>query len=199
MIKLSFMQLSISNVSKTYANGLKALTNVNLTIAPGMFGLLGPNGAGKSSLMRTISTLQEADGGSIFLDDLDLAISSFDKNTTVDDLEALLKLDSPFQHELDCATMAQAYYLAGNRDGFKDYNKSCETKTFLNHLEERTVSWIPKLEPLLAQGGAFITVGADHMNGINGLEAWMMQDGKFIKITLPCRLALGGLPPSVAL
>lgn len=37
-----------------------------------MFGLLGPNGAGKSSLMRTISTLQEADEGSIFLDDLDV-------------------------------------------------------------------------------------------------------------------------------
>ena len=37
-----------------------------------MFGLLGPNGAGKSSLMRTIATLQEADSGSIFLDDLDV-------------------------------------------------------------------------------------------------------------------------------
>jgi ABC-type multidrug transport system ATPase subunit len=37
-----------------------------------MFGLLGPNGAGKSSLMRTISTLQEADQGSIYLDDLDV-------------------------------------------------------------------------------------------------------------------------------
>jgi ABC-type multidrug transport system ATPase subunit len=27
-----------------------------------MFGLLGPNGAGKSTLMRTIATLQEANG-----------------------------------------------------------------------------------------------------------------------------------------
>jgi len=37
-----------------------------------MFGLLGPNGAGKSSLMRTIVTLQQADEGTIFLDDLDV-------------------------------------------------------------------------------------------------------------------------------
>jgi ABC-2 type transport system ATP-binding protein len=37
-----------------------------------MFGLLGPNGAGKSSLMRTIATLQEADKGSVFLDELDV-------------------------------------------------------------------------------------------------------------------------------
>ncbi|OYU54304.1 MAG: multidrug ABC transporter ATP-binding protein [Chitinophagaceae bacterium BSSC1] len=66
------MQLKIENLSKTYSNGVKALNNVSLTINQGMFGLLGPNGAGKSSLMRTISTLQEADQGSIYLDELDV-------------------------------------------------------------------------------------------------------------------------------
>jgi ABC-2 type transport system ATP-binding protein len=66
------MQLKISNLSKTYPNGVKALNNLSLTISTGMFGLLGPNGAGKSSLMRTIATLQEADEGSIFLSDLDV-------------------------------------------------------------------------------------------------------------------------------
>lgn len=64
------MELSIKNISKTYANGLKALDNVNLTIGKGMFGLLGPNGAGKSSLMRTIAGLQAPDNGEIFLGDL---------------------------------------------------------------------------------------------------------------------------------
>lgn len=66
------MQLVISNLSKTYPNGVQALRGVTLTIPQGMFGLLGPNGAGKSSLMRTISTLQEADSGTIFLDDLNV-------------------------------------------------------------------------------------------------------------------------------
>ena len=61
------MQLEIKDLSKTYSNGVRALKNVSLTIAQGMFGLLGPNGAGKSSLMRTIATLQEADSGSIRL------------------------------------------------------------------------------------------------------------------------------------
>ena len=32
----------------------------------------GNNGAGKSSLMRTLATLQEADSGSAFLDDIDI-------------------------------------------------------------------------------------------------------------------------------
>jgi ABC-2 type transport system ATP-binding protein len=59
------MDLIISNVSKTYSNGVRALNNVSLNIPKGMFGLLGPNGAGKSSLMRTIATLQNADSGSI--------------------------------------------------------------------------------------------------------------------------------------
>lgn len=66
------MKLSINSLSKTYANGVHALKDVSLTLNNGMFGLLGPNGAGKSSLMRTIATLQEADQGSIFLDDLNV-------------------------------------------------------------------------------------------------------------------------------
>ena len=66
------MALSITNLSKTYPNGTQALKNVSLEIPTGMFGLLGPNGAGKSSLMRTIATLQDADTGSIMLDDIDV-------------------------------------------------------------------------------------------------------------------------------
>lgn len=60
--------LSISNLTKTYANGVCALNDVTLTIPGGMFGLLGPNGAGKSSLMRTIATLQAPDTGEIVLE-----------------------------------------------------------------------------------------------------------------------------------
>jgi ABC-type multidrug transport system ATPase subunit len=66
------MQLTITNLNKTYSNGVHAINNVNLTINQGMFGLLGPNGAGKSSLMRTIATLQEADAGSIMLGDINV-------------------------------------------------------------------------------------------------------------------------------
>ncbi|MEZ5040217.1 MAG: ABC transporter ATP-binding protein [Saprospiraceae bacterium] len=64
--------LTITNLSKTYSNGVKALDQVSLAIPQGMFGLLGPNGAGKSTLMRTIATLQEADEGTIVLGNLDV-------------------------------------------------------------------------------------------------------------------------------
>jgi ABC-type multidrug transport system ATPase subunit len=66
------MTLRISDISKTYPNGVKALNNLSLTIGNNMFGLLGPNGAGKSSLMRTVATLQDPDSGSIDLDGLNV-------------------------------------------------------------------------------------------------------------------------------
>jgi ABC-type multidrug transport system, ATPase component len=62
--------LTIRDLSKTYANGVRALRGVSLDIPNGMFGLLGPNGAGKSSLMRTIATLQDPDTGTIKLDEM---------------------------------------------------------------------------------------------------------------------------------
>jgi len=48
------LAVTISGLSKTYPNGVKALKNVSLSIGNNMFGLVGPNGAGKSTLMRTV-------------------------------------------------------------------------------------------------------------------------------------------------
>jgi len=70
--RLVNLALTITGLSKTYPNGVKALKNLSLTIGNLMFGLLGPNGAGKSSLMRTIATLQDPDSGSIDLDGLNV-------------------------------------------------------------------------------------------------------------------------------
>jgi ABC-type multidrug transport system ATPase subunit len=66
------MALTITGLSKTYPNGVRALKNISLALGNNMFGLLGPNGAGKSTLMRTIATLQEPDSGTIFLDGIDV-------------------------------------------------------------------------------------------------------------------------------
>lgn len=64
--------LSITHLSHVYANGVRALDDVQLEIPAGMFGLLGPNGAGKSSLMRCLATLQVPTAGQISFDGLDV-------------------------------------------------------------------------------------------------------------------------------
>ena len=66
------MNLEIRGLSNVYANGVKALNHIDLTLQKGMFGLLGPNGAGKSTLMRTIATLQDPDSGTIRLGEIDV-------------------------------------------------------------------------------------------------------------------------------
>jgi ABC-type multidrug transport system ATPase subunit len=70
-------------VSKRYANGVQALTDVTLTIPPGMYGLLGPNGAGKSTLMRILATLQEPDHGSVTLGAIDVLTRKNDVRKTL--------------------------------------------------------------------------------------------------------------------
>ncbi|MEO7458344.1 MAG: ABC transporter ATP-binding protein [Gemmatimonadaceae bacterium] len=64
--------LTITSLSKTYPNGVRALDGISLAIDRGLFGLLGPNGAGKSTLMRTLATLQAPDAGTIDFDGLDV-------------------------------------------------------------------------------------------------------------------------------
>ncbi|MDX1994598.1 MAG: ABC transporter ATP-binding protein [bacterium] len=58
--------IEITNLTKTYKGGIKALDNINLTIdSKGMFGLLGANGAGKTTLMRITAGLLQPTTGEI--------------------------------------------------------------------------------------------------------------------------------------
>ncbi|HEU4661436.1 MAG TPA: ABC transporter ATP-binding protein, partial [Pseudolabrys sp.] len=58
--------ISISNLSKTYASGFKALNAINLDIHQGeIFALLGPNGAGKTTLIGIICGILVATEGRV--------------------------------------------------------------------------------------------------------------------------------------
>jgi len=60
------LALEIRDLNKTYANGFKALKNVNLNVEQGdFFALLGPNGAGKSTIIGIISSLVNKSSGSV--------------------------------------------------------------------------------------------------------------------------------------
>src|SRR6188508_2538126 len=58
--------ISISNLSKTYGSGFKALNGINLDIRRGeIFALLGPNGAGKTTLISIICGIANLSEGSV--------------------------------------------------------------------------------------------------------------------------------------
>ena len=56
--------LHVTNLRKTYGNGVEALKGISLTVQPGdFFALLGPNGAGKSTLIGILSSLVNSTSG----------------------------------------------------------------------------------------------------------------------------------------
>ncbi|HSD15798.1 MAG TPA: ABC transporter ATP-binding protein [Thermomonas sp.] len=58
--------LRVSDLRKTYDNGVEALKGVSLDVSPGDFyALLGPNGAGKSSLIGIVSSLVNKSSGTV--------------------------------------------------------------------------------------------------------------------------------------
>jgi ABC-2 type transport system ATP-binding protein len=65
--------ISVSNLSKIYATGFKALNDINLTINRGeIFALLGPNGAGKTTLISVICGIVNPSLGQVTVDGHDI-------------------------------------------------------------------------------------------------------------------------------
>jgi ABC-2 type transport system ATP-binding protein len=65
--------LSISNLTKTYASGRQALSDVSLEVQRGeIFALLGPNGAGKTTLINIVCGIVRATQGHVLADGHDI-------------------------------------------------------------------------------------------------------------------------------
>lgn len=125
------MKLQISNLTKTYSNGVKALDNLNLEIGTGMFGLLGPNGAGKSTLMRTIATLQKPDSGSI----------TFDEINVLEDQNALRKILGYLPQEFGVYPNMSAERLLDYFAQLKGISSSSDRKAIVKEVLEVTNLW----------------------------------------------------------
>ena len=64
--------IELTNVSKTYGKGVKAVDDITLKIEPGRIcGFLGPNGAGKTTTIKMITGILKQDQGKITVNGLD--------------------------------------------------------------------------------------------------------------------------------
>lgn len=123
--------LSIRNLSKTYAGGVRALRGVSLDIPQGMFGLIGPNGAGKSTLMKILATLLEPDSGSAHLDSLDL----------IADKDATRRLLGYLPQEFGVYPKMSAYDLLNHLAVMKGILNRGERKELVEGLLNQTNLW----------------------------------------------------------
>jgi len=65
--------ISISQLTKTYASGLRALDGIDLEVRRGeIFALLGPNGAGKTTLISVVCGIVNPSSGSVSVDGHDI-------------------------------------------------------------------------------------------------------------------------------
>ena len=61
--------LEVTNLTKTYENGVHAVKGVSFTVERGeVFGILGPNGAGKTTTLEMIEGLRSITSGTAILD-----------------------------------------------------------------------------------------------------------------------------------
>lgn len=71
------MQLTVSNLTKVYPDGTRAIGGLSFTVNPGEgVVILGHNGCGKSTLMKCLTGLERPTSGRLVLDDVDLASAS---------------------------------------------------------------------------------------------------------------------------
>lgn len=123
--------LQIIGLSHIYANGTRALNDVNLSIPKGMYGLLGPNGAGKSTLMRCIATLQTQSEGRI----------TFDGRDINEDPEWLRRRLGYLPQDFGVYPRVSAYQMLDHMAVLKGITSSGERKAVVETLLNQTNLW----------------------------------------------------------
>lgn len=127
--------ISVSNLSKEYANGKKALDNVSISVLEGeIFSLLGPNGAGKSTLINILTTFLKPTSGRVSVLGHDVQaeqnavrvdISSVAQKVSIDD-HLSLRENMLFQsrlYNLDRTTANKRMEILITAFGLKEYEK----------------------------------------------------------------------------
>ncbi|MDP7005020.1 MAG: ABC transporter ATP-binding protein [Phycisphaerales bacterium] len=123
-------EVSLSNVTKTYAPEIRAVRNIDLTIADGEFVVLvGPSGCGKSTTLRMIAGIEDVTSGSICIG-----------NTNVTNLPARKRnIAMVFQDYALYPHMSVAQNLAFGLERRREYSSSCKALLGGTYRKQKTI------------------------------------------------------------
>lgn len=102
--------LTISNLTKTYQNGVQALKGIDLNVTTGdFFALLGPNGAGKSTTIGILSSLVRKTSGEVKIFDADIDYDLTKAKSYLGIVPQEFNF-SPFEKVIDIVVNQAGYY-----------------------------------------------------------------------------------------
>lgn len=100
--------VEIKNLRKSFGDN-EVIKDMSLTVKEGeVVVLIGPSGSGKSTFLRCINALEEASGGSIIVDDVDIRSKDTDINKVRENIGMVFQHFNLFPHKsvLDNITLA---------------------------------------------------------------------------------------------
>jgi len=102
--------IQLTDLSKVYAGGKRALDRVNLTVPRGsVFGLLGPNGAGKSTIINILAGLVNKTSGSASIWGFDIGAHSRNARNSIGIVNQEILFD-PFFTPAETLEIQAGYY-----------------------------------------------------------------------------------------
>jgi len=102
--------IELTDLTKVYAGGKRALDGVNLTVPRGsIFGLLGPNGAGKSTLINILAGLVNKTGGTARVWGFDIDVNPRNAKNSIGIVNQEILFD-PFFTPAETLEIQAGYY-----------------------------------------------------------------------------------------
>ncbi|BBN97715.1 ATP-binding cassette domain-containing protein [Sporolactobacillus terrae] len=104
--------IDVHGLSKSF-NGTRVLKQIDFSVSSGsIFALLGPNGAGKTTIIHILSTLLNADAGSVFIDGHDVSASK-------EEVKQLISLTGQYAAVDELLTAQENLIMMGRLFGLK--------------------------------------------------------------------------------
>ena len=102
--------IKVHNLSKTYKNGIQALSGLNIQVKSGeIYSLLGENGAGKSTLIKILTTFLKPTSGNITMLGKDIQQNSIYIRSNIACVSQQTSIDTNLSLEENMMFQAELY------------------------------------------------------------------------------------------